>query len=134
MANDWYGQQQRNNNNLMAIPVRGEEEAQNYIVGAGIQVLLIDLNSKEKRMWLKSNDSNNLIQEIRTFKLEEITPKQKQDTNFIQREEFEHFQKDVQSQLQQMVSLLTNLGGKQENESRDNKPAKQSKSTATEIQ
>lgn len=133
MTNDWYNQQQRNNN-LLAIPVRGEEEAQNYIVGAGNTVLLIDLNSENKHLWLKSNDSNNLIQEIRTFELKEITPKPKQDSAFIQREEFDIFKKDVQSQLQQMVSLLQNLGGNKNDVSTNSSITEQSSETSRKIQ
>ena len=134
MANEWYNQQQRNNNQLMVTPVQGEEAAQNYLVAAGCTVLLIDLNSKNKRMWLKSNDSNGLIQEIRTFEVKEITPKQKNDPNFIQREEFENFQKDVKSQLQQMVDILTKLGGATKDESANNESAKQPKTSTAKVQ
>ena len=134
MANDWYQQQQRNNNQLMATPVTGEDAAQNYLVAAGCKVLLIDLNSTEKRIWLKSNDANGLIQSIRTFKVEEITPKPKPDQNFINREEFENFQQDVKSQLSQMVSILSKLGGANKNESTNTEPAKQSKTPSAKVQ
>lgn len=134
MANEWYNQQQRTNNQLMATPVQGEEAAQNYLVAAGCTVLLIDLNSSKKRIWLKSNDANGLIQTIRTFEVKEITPKPKIDQNFIQRDEFENFQKDVKTQLQQMVNILSNLGGETKDESTNTEPAKQPKTSTTKVQ
>lgn len=137
MANEWYGQQQsqqRNNNNLMAIPVQGEEAAQNYLVAAGCTVLLIDLNSKNQRIWLKSNDQNGLIQNIRTFKVEEITPKPKTDNNFIQRKEFEQFQTNINSQFQQITKLLNQLGGLKQNESTNTDVVEQSKTTTAKVQ
>lgn len=130
---DWYNQQPRNNNQLMATPVQGEEAAQNYLVAAGCTVLLIDLNSAKKHIWLKSNDANGLIQTMRTFEVNEITPKPKPDQNFINREEFENFQQDVKSQLLQMVSILTELGGIK-NEPTNTEPAKQPKTPAAEVQ
>ena len=109
MANDWYGQQQRNNNNLMTMPVQGEEAAQNYMVAAGRTVLLIDLNSKDKRLWLKSNDSDGLIQTIRTFKVEEITPQQKPNGDFVSQTEFAELKNQLNNQFNQIAASLNSL-------------------------
>lgn len=128
---DYYGQQRNNNNNnsLMAIPVQGEVGAQNYLVAAGNTVLLTDFNSSF--IWIKTNDG--LFQTLRTFKIEEITPQPKQNENFIQRAEFEQFQKNVNLQLQQIVDSLNNVGGSRQNESASTDVIKQSKTTAAKL-
>lgn len=109
---DWYGQQpQQRNNSVMAVPVQGEVGAQNYLVAAGNTVLLTDFN--EGFIWLKSTDVNAMFQSMRKFKVEEITPQPKQDKNFIQRAEFEQFQQNINSQLQQVLEYLTRAGGKE---------------------
>ena len=128
---DYYGQQRNNNNNssLMAIPVQGEVGAQNYLVAAGNTVLLTDFNSGF--IWIKTNDG--LFQTLRTFKIEEITPQPKQNENFIQRAEFEQFQKNVNLQLQQILDSLNNVGGSRQNESASTDVIKQSKTTTAKL-
>ena len=135
MANEWYGQQQAqqrnaNNGSLLAVPVQGETGAQNYLVGAGNTVLLTDFNAGF--LWIKTNDG--LFQTIRTFEVKEITPQPKQNEKFIQRAEFEQFQKNIQSQFQQILDTLVKLGGVTQNESANTDVIEQSKTTATEVQ
>lgn len=96
-------QTQQQNNNVLAVPVNGEVGAQNYPVAAGNTVLLTDFNSG--LIWLKSTDSNGMFQNIRKFKVEEITPKPAPPTaDFVSRKEFE--------QLQQSINqLIMKIGG-----------------------
>lgn len=95
---------------ILAVPVQGAQAAQNYLVGAGNTVILTDFASGF--IWLKSTDANGLFSTLRTFKVQEITPQQQPDANFIQRSEFEQFQQNTNAQLQQILNYL-NAGGKQ---------------------
>lgn len=117
MANNYFGgytqpmpmQPVQRQNEILAVPVQGAQAAQNYLVGAGNTVILTDFSSGF--IWLKSTDANGLFSSLRTFKVTEITPQQQADGNFIQRAEFEQFQQNINSQLQQVLNYL-NAGGK----------------------
>ena len=102
-------QQMQRNNDVLAVPVNGEIGAQNYPVAAGNTVLLTDFNSGF--VWLKTNDPNELFVTLRTFKVEEITPKPTPPTgDFVSRNEFEQ----LQSAINQLISRI---GGNTNNES-----------------
>lgn len=117
MANNYFGgysqpmpmQPVQRQNEILAVPVQGAQAAQNYLVGAGNTVILTDFSSGF--IWLKSTDANGLFSSLRTFKVTEVTPQQQSDGNFIQRAEFEQFQQNTNSQLQQILNYL-NTGGK----------------------
>lgn len=115
MANNYfsgYGQPMQpvpRQNEILAVPVQGAQAAQNYLVGAGNTVILTDFSSGF--IWLKSTDANGLFSSLRTFKVTEVTPQQNSSGNFIQRDEFEQFQQNMTSQLQQILNYL-NSGGK----------------------
>lgn len=115
MANNYFGgytqpmpMQPQRQNEILAVPVQGAQAAQNYLVGAGNTVILTDFASGF--IWLKSTDTNGLFSNLRTFKVTEVTPQQHSDGNFIQRAEFEQFQQNTNSQLQQILNYLN--GGK----------------------
>ena len=109
-------QQMQRNNDVLAVPVNGEIGAQNYPVAAGNTVLLTDFNSGF--VWLKSNDPNGMFVNMRTFKVEEITPKPAPPTgDFVSRNEFEQ----LQSAINQLISRI---GGNNNNESITNANAK----------
>lgn len=116
MANNYFGgyaqpmQPVQRQNEILAVPVQGTQAAQNYLVGAGNTVILTDFTNGF--IWLKSTDANGLFSSLRTFKVEEITPQQKPDGNFIQRSEFEQFQQNINQQLQQILAYLNQAGGK----------------------
>ena len=115
MANNYFGGYPQNiqpvqrQNEILAVPVQGAQAAQNYLVGAGNTVLLTDFSAGF--IWLKSTSANGFITDMKTFKVEEIKPQQNFDANFIQRSEFEHFQQNINSQLNQILNYL-NQGGK----------------------
>ena len=115
MANNYFGgypqpiQPVQRQNEILAVPVQGAQAAQNYLVGAGNTVLLTDFSAGF--IWLKSTSANGFITDMKTFKVEEIKPQQNFDANFIQRSEFEHFQQNINSQLNQILNYL-NQGGK----------------------
>jgi len=117
-----YGQQSQplqmqQNNNVLAVPVNGESGAQNYLVAAGNTVLLTDFNSGF--IWLKSTDPNGMFQNLRKFKVEEITPKPMPANNdFVLRSEFEKLQQSIDT-------LLARIGGN-DNESISTTAAKSS--------
>ena len=100
---------QRQGGEILAVPVQGEVGAQNYLVAAGNTVLLTDFNSG--LLWLKSTDANGLFSSLRTFKVEEITPQQKQNGDFVSQSEFN----DLKNQIQQLTASLNSLVGKGEN-------------------
>ena len=109
-------QPMQRNNDVLAVPVNGEIGAQNYPVAAGNTVLLTDFNSGF--VWLKSNDPNGMFVNMRTFKVEEITPKPTPPTgDFVSRNEFEQ----LQSAINQLISRI---GGNNNNESITNANAK----------
>ena len=108
------------NNDVLAVPVNGEVGAQNYPVAAGNTVLLTDFNAGF--VWLKTNDPNGMFVNMRTFKVEEITPKPAPVTdngNFVSKEEFAQWQQGVDTQLKRVLDYLTN-GGANRNESNAN--------------
>ena len=100
-------QQMPRNNDVLAVPVNGEAGAQNYPVAAGNTVLLTDFNSG--LIWLKTTDVNGMFQQIRTFKVEEITPKpaQADNGNFVSKEEFAQWQQGIDTQLKRVLDYLT---------------------------
>ena len=106
MANNYfngYGQMQRPTNEILAVPVHGEIGAQNYPVASGNTVILTDFASG--LMWLKSTDANGLFSNLRTFKVEEITPQQRQNGDFVSQSEFA----DLKNQFQQIAASLNSL-------------------------
>ena len=106
MANNYfngYGQMQRPTNEILAVPVHGEIGAQNYPVASGNTVILTDFASG--LMWLKSTDANGLFSNLRTFKVEEITPQQKSNGDFVSQSEFA----EVRNQMQQILASLQGL-------------------------
>ena len=136
MANNFFGgysppqqfnqYQQQASNDILAVPVQGEVAVQNYLVAQGRSVLLTDFPNG--RIYLKSTSTDGLFSSVRTFEVNEITPTQKQDGNFINRTEFEQFQQTINNQFQQVLNYLK--GGSQ-NES--NAVVKQSSNVPTTI-
>lgn len=101
--------QQQANNDILAVPVQGEAAVQNYLVAQGRSVLLTDFPNG--RIYLKSTSPDGLFSTVRTFEVNEITPTQRQDGNFINRVEFEQFQQTINNQFQQVLNYLK--GGNQ---------------------
>ena len=124
--NQYNQYQQQASNDILAVPVQGEAAVQNYLVAQGRSVLLTDFPNN--RIYLKSTSTDGLFSSVRTFEVNEITPVQKQDGNFINRTEFEQFQQTINNQFQQVLNYLK--GGSQ-NES--NAVVKQSSNAPTTI-
>ena len=103
-----YGQAQRPNNEILAVPVHGEVGAQNYPVATGNTVILTDFSSG--LLWLKSTDANGLFSSLRTFKVEEITPQQNQVGDFVSQSEFA----ELKNQIAQLTASFNNLLNKGE--------------------
>ena len=103
-----YGQAQRPNNEILAVPVHGEIGAQNYPVATGNTVILTDFSSG--MLWLKSTDANGLFSSLRTFKVEEITPQQNQVGDFVSQSEFA----ELKNQIAQLTATFNNLLNKGE--------------------
>ena len=103
-----YGQAQRPNNEILAVPVHGEVGAQNYPVATGNTVILTDFSSG--LLWLKSTDANGLFSSLRTFKVEEITPQQNQVGDFVSQSEFA----ELKNQIAQLTATFNNLLNKGE--------------------
>lgn len=109
-----YGQAQRPNNEILAVPVHGEVGAQNYPVASGNTVILTDFASG--LLWLKSTDANGLFSNLRTFKVEEITPQQKQNGDFVSQSEFTELKNQLNNQFQQIAASLNSLLNRGENQ------------------
>lgn len=101
--------QQPNLNNIMVVPVSGQENAESYPVAMGLTVMLLDYNNGI--FWLKSNDgvSPKLIRH--SFVVEEPkAPVEKKRDVFevsVSRKEFDVLKEKVDS-------LLKNLGENEE--------------------
>lgn len=102
-----YGQAQRPNNEILAVPVHGEVGAQNYPVASGNTVILTDFASG--LLWLKSTDANGLFSNLRTFKVEEITPQQKPNGDFVSQTEFTELKNQLNNQFNQITASLNSL-------------------------
>lgn len=125
-----YGQPQRPNNEILAVPVHGEVGAQNYPVASGNTVILTDFASG--LLWLKSTDANGLFSNLRTFKVEEITPQQKQNGDFVSQSEFTELKNQLNNQFQQIAASLNSLLNKGENQNA--KLNEQSANVSAEVQ
>ena len=97
------------NPGIMLVPVQGEAGAQMYPVAAGNTVFLADFDAK--LAWLKTTAPNGLPQQMRKFKLEEITPPaQNAVAGGVTREEFDELKKMIASLvggIKQNVSAAT---------------------------
>ena len=101
-------QQYQQNNNVIVVPVQGEQGASIYPVAAGNTVLLMDFNLK--KFWIKSTDINGLPAKFAAFDFKEEVKIIAQDTgNFVSRNEFDEWKKSTDAQLQQIIALV---GGK----------------------
>ena len=103
-----YQQYQHQNNNVIVVPVQGEQGASMYPVAAGNTVLLMDFNLK--KFWIKATDINGLPAKFAAFDFKEEVKPIVQDTgNFVSRNEFDEWKKSTDAQLQQIIALV---GGK----------------------
>lgn len=101
-------QNYQQNNNVIVVPVQGEQGASIYPVAAGNTVLLMDFNLK--KFWIKSTDINGLPAKFAAFDFKEEVKPIAQDTgNFVSRNEFDEWRKSTDAQLQQIIALV---GGK----------------------
>lgn len=95
------------NNNIMVVPVSGQEGANAYPVAIGLTVMLLDYENKI--FWLKSNDglSTKLTRHVFTIedpKEPNTSPSEKpMSEEFVSKTEFNELSKKVNS-------LLENLG------------------------
>lgn len=109
-----YQQYQQSNNNVIVVPVQGEQGANVYPVAAGNTVLLIDFNLK--KFWIKATDINGLPSKFSAFDFVEVKPAIPNDTrNFVSRDEFEKFGKQTADQLTKILSTLNALAGGNDN-------------------
>ena len=67
--------------------VKGEAEAESYLVAPNSSVMLMD--SENKCFYIKSADSMGMPQPLRTFDFKERVTKTVSETDFVTREEFE---------------------------------------------
>lgn len=100
-------QQYQQNNNVIVVPVQGEQGASMYPVAAGNTVLLMDFNLK--KFWLKATDINGLPAKFAAFDFTEVKPIAQDTGIFVSRNEFDEWKKSTDAQLQQIISLV---GGK----------------------
>ena len=104
-------QQYQQNNNVIVVPVQGEQGASMYPVAAGNTVLLMDFNLK--KFWLKATDINGLPAKFAAFDFTEVKLATNDTTNFVSRNEFDEWKKSTDAQLQQIIGNLNVLvGGK----------------------
>lgn len=92
------------NNNIMVVPVSGQEGANAYPVAIGLTVMLLDYENKI--FWLKSNDgiSTKLTKHIFAIEEPNTPPSEKpMSEEFVSKTEFNELSKKVNS-------LLENLG------------------------
>lgn len=89
-------------NNIMVVPVVGQEAAESYPVAIGLTVMLLDYNNGI--FWLKSNDGINVKLVKHVFSIEN-TPKEQAESKdeFVTKKEFN-------SLCGKVDSLLKNLG------------------------
>lgn len=99
--------QQPNLNNIMVVPVSGQENAESYPVAMGLTVMLLDYNNGI--FWLKSNDGVSPKLTKHTFIVEEAPADKKRDISevSVSRKEFDILKEKVDS-------LLKNLGENEE--------------------
>jgi hypothetical protein len=99
--------QQPNLNNIMVVPVSGQENAESYPVAMGLTVMLLDYDNGV--FWLKSNDGVSPKLTKHTFVVEEAPTEKKRDISeaSVSRKEFDILKEKVDS-------LLKNLGENEE--------------------
>lgn len=101
--------QQPNLNNIMVVPVSGQENAESYPVAMGLTVMLLDYNNGI--FWLKSNDgvSPKLIRHSFVVEEPKTSADKKRDISevSVSRKEFDILKEKVDS-------LLKNLGENEE--------------------
>lgn len=99
------------NNNVIVVPVQGEQGANMYPVAAGNTVFLFDFNMK--RFWIKATDINGLPAKFAAFDFTEVVKPimQGDNGNFVSRDEFDVWKKDTDAQLKKIIENLDVLVG-----------------------
>ena len=93
------------NSSVMVVTVQDEAGARVYPVAAGNTVLLIDFDAK--KFWLKSTDTNGMPSRFATFNFTEEVKQASDNGQFISRNEFDAWTKDINAQLTHLTDLLT---------------------------
>lgn len=98
-------------NNVIVVPVQGEQGANMYPVAAGNTVFLFDFNMK--RFWIKATDINGLPAKFAAFDFTEVVKPimQGDNGNFVSRDEFDVWKKDTDAQLKKIIENLDVLVG-----------------------
>lgn len=101
---------QQMNNQIMAIPVQGENVVNTYPVAIGATVIFIDFNAR--KFWIKSNESG-IPSQPRRFNFTEETPQIQNGGNLVGRDEFNQLAASVTTMSQNLDKLIKDLGGQQ---------------------
>lgn len=101
--------QQNYLNNIMVVPVSGQENAEAYPVAIGLTVMLLDYNNGI--FWLKTNDglTTKLVKHIFTVEQPEKAESEKV-SDFVSKNDFDALSETVKSLSSTMDKLLENLG------------------------
>lgn len=96
------------NNQIMVIPVQGENAVNMYPVAVGTTVFLIDFNAG--KFWIKSNESG-IPSQPRRFSFTEETQQIQNGSNLVGRDEFNQLAASVATMSQNFDKLVKELGG-----------------------
>lgn len=99
---------QQMNNQIMTIPVQGENVVNTYPVAIGATVIFIDFNAR--KFWIKSNESG-IPSQPRRFNFTEETPQIQNGNNLVGRDEFNQLSASVATMSQNLEKLIKDLGG-----------------------
>lgn len=99
---------QQMNNQIITIPVQGENVVNTYPVAIGATVIFIDFNAS--KFWIKSNESG-IPSQPRRFTFTEETPQIKNGSNLVGRDEFNQLATSVAAMSQNLEKLIKDLGG-----------------------
>ena len=99
---------QQMNNQIITIPVQGENVVNTYPVAIGATVIFIDFNAG--KFWIKSNESG-IPSQPRRFNFTEETPQIQNGGNLVSRDEFNQLAASVSAMSQNFDKLVKELGG-----------------------